>query len=136
MSDESIKKMLEDNAFMKAELERLNGIILLLKRGKFRSTSERVTEVPPEQLLFNEIEKEASLLPLGEETETITYNRKNGRQTKKPFPEHLPREEKIIDLNGEDKICPHDGTRLGPMAEERTEKLKTIPAQMSILVEI
>ena len=126
----------EEVTFLKTEVERLNGIILLLKRGKYGPTSERVEDIPSEQLLFNEIEKEAALPVLPEETETITYKRKKGRGKKKPFPAHLPREEKIIDLSDEQKICPHDGTPLKEIGEERTEKLKTVPAQMSIVVEI
>jgi transposase len=131
--------LIEEVSFLKTEVARLNGIILLLKRGKYGAKSERVEDIPAEQLLFNEIEKEAAALPLlegPESTETITYDRKKGRAKKKPFPEHLPREEKIIDLPEDEKTCPHDGTRLKEIGEERSEKLKTIPAQMSIVVEI
>lgn len=126
----------EENKFLKSELERLNGVLLLLKRGKYGTKSERIEEIPSDQLLFNEIEKEAALPDKSEATETITYKRKKGRGKKKPFPEHLPREEKIIDLPEEQKTCPHDGHRLKEIGEERTEKLKTIPAQMSVVVEI
>jgi len=129
-------ELTEENKFLKTEVERLNGIILLLKRGKYGAKSERFEETPPEQLIFNEIEKEAATLPDVSETETITYQRKKGRGKKKPFPEHLPREEKIIDLPEEQKKCPHDGHALKEIGEERTEKLKTIPAQMSVVVEI
>jgi len=136
MQDDSLTELKEENIFLKSELERLNGIILLLKRGKFGSKSERVVDVPPEQLVFNEIEKEATLPVQPELTETITYKRRKGRGKKKPFPDNLPREEKIIDLREEDKICPHDGTRLTEIGEVRAEKLKTIPAKMSIVVEV
>lgn len=127
----------EENKFLKSEVDRLNGMLLLLKRDKFGSKSERFES--PDQLVFNEMEVEASTLPdkSGEsETQTITYDRKKGRGKKKPFPEGLPREEKIIDLPESEKTCPHDGTRLTEIGEERTEKLKTIPAQTSVVVEI
>jgi transposase len=135
MPELTFTEIREENQFLKTELERLQGIILLLKRGQFGSKSERVENLPSEQLVFNEIEKEASFLP-PTEVQSITYIRKKGRAKKKPFPENLPREEKIIDLSDEEKICPHDGTQLQVIGEERVEKLKTVPAQMSIVVEI
>lgn len=136
MQIESQSELKQEVQFLKTEVERLNGIILLLKRGKFGPKSERVTEIPPEQLIFNEIEKEAALPETPEELETITYQRKKGRGKKKPFPDHLPREEKIIDITEEQKTCPHDGHRLKEIGEDRVEKLKTVPAQMSIVVEV
>jgi len=136
MQDETVKELKEEVQFLKSELERVNGILLLFKRERFGSKSERMTDVPPEQLLFNEIEYEASLLAPEEETQTVTYEKKKGRSPKKPFPEHLTREEKIIDLSEEQKICPNDGTRLKEIGEERSEKLKAVPAQFSVLVEI
>jgi transposase len=136
MPENEVKEIQEENKYLKSELARLNGIILLLKRGKFTPKSERVTELSPQQLLFNEIEKEAALPLPSEEIETITYKRKKGRGKKKPFPESLPREEKVIDLTDAEKICPHDGTKLKFIGEDRTEKLKTVPAQMSVLIEV
>jgi transposase len=134
MQDESVTELKEEVQFLKAELERVNGILLLFKRDRFGSKSERLTDLPAEQLIFNDIETEASLPLPPEETETITYKRKKGRGKRKPFPEHLPREEKVIDLSDTEKVCPHDGTALKPAGEERTEKLKAVPAKMSVLV--
>ncbi len=139
MSNEAITTELrKENQFLKSELERYRVMIAQLKRGKYGSSSERVEDLSPDQLIFNEIEQEASMLPeQPDETETITYDRKKpGRGKKKPFPEHLPREEKFIDLSDDEKTCPHDGHQLKQNGEERTEKLKTIPAQMSVVVEI
>jgi transposase len=124
----------EENNFLKSEVARLHGIILLMKRDKYGAKSEKVVDIPG-QLLFNEIEIEAMQLS-PPETEKITYTRKKGRGKKKPYPDNLPREEKIIDLSEMEKICPHDQTPLKLIGEERKEKLKTIPAQMSIVVEI
>ena len=66
--------------------------------------------------------------------ESIRYDRKKGRGVKKPFPAHLEREERIIYLAENEKICPHDGTRLVEIGEEASEKLKAISAQYSVLV--
>ena len=130
---ETLTSVVEENKNLREEIERLQGYIRLLKRNIFGPKSERVEDLPPEQLIFNEIEFEAIKVP--EEKETITYTRKKGRQKKKPFPENIPREEVIIDLPEEQKVCPHDGTKLNKIGEVVTEKVKTIPAQTSIVVE-
>lgn len=129
-----IEELQKKNEHLETEVERLKGIILLLKRGKFGSTSERVTDLPAEQLVFNEIEKEAGELAAPGEMETITYERKKGRGQKKPWPSHLPREERIIDLPENEKTCPHDGTPLHEVGQEVSEKLRAVPAQFSVLV--
>lgn len=131
---EGKSSLAEEIDFLKAENERLFNIIRLLKRDRFGSRSEKVVDIP-NQFTFNEIEKEASQL-LPDETEKITYIRRKGKGKKKPYPDNLPREERIIDLKDEEKFCPHDHTSLKQIGEERKEKLKTIPAQMSIVVEI
>jgi transposase len=132
----TVESLSQEVGSLKSEIERLHGVIRLLKRSKFGSKSERVEEIPAEQLIFNEIETEAATPPGNDETETITYKRKRGRGPKKPFPEHLIREERIIDLAESEKQCPHDGHRLTEIGEERCEKLKTVPAQSSVIVEI
>jgi transposase len=133
---QEIVELKEEVTFLRSELERYKAMLKLANRDRFGSKSERVENLDPSQLIFNEIEKEASLPEAPEETQTITYTKKKGRQSKKPFPEHLPREERLIDLPEDQKICPHDGHRLKEIGEERTEKLKTIPAQSSVIVEI
>ncbi len=131
MQVDQLEKKVES---LEVENQRLRDMIVLMNREQFGTKSERVEELPLEQLLFNEIEREAANLPT-EQYETIAeHTRKKGRGKKKPFPDHLEREEKIIDLTDEEKICPHDGTRLKEIGEEVTEKFKTIPAQMSVIV--
>lgn len=136
MQDQSQADLKEENKYLREEIRRLEFNINLLKRDKFGSKSEKITDLPSEQLLFNEIEKEAqSVEP--EQTELIGgYVRsKKGRGARKPFPADLPREEVIIDLPESEKVCPHDGTALKEIDEEVTEKLKIIPAQLSVVVE-
>lgn len=136
MESKSVPELKEKIQYLETEVGRLQHIIKLLQRDKFGSKSEKAPELEPEQLLFNEIEKEArSEEP--EQTELIGgYERvKKGRGSRKPFPADLPREEMIIDLPESEKICPHDGTALKEIGEEITEKLKIIPAQVTVLVE-
>lgn len=132
----SLEKALAEKVdYLSEENKRLRHILKLFKEEKFGTKSEQYLE-DSQQELFNEIEElssEAPQLPLTQET--ITYTRKKGRGKKRPFPEDLPREEVIIDLPESEKICPHDGATLKEIGEEVTEKLKTVPAQSSIVVE-
>ncbi len=131
---EKVKFLEERNTHLSDEVKRLHSIILLFKKDKYGSKSERYEELPPEQMIFNEIEVEAPKAPA--ETERITYIRKKtGRHKKKVIPPGVAREEKVIDLAEKDKFCPHDGTKLKLIGEAVSEKLKTIPAQMSVVVE-
>lgn len=140
MQEEVVELKIE-NTFLKEkvdnyaeEVKRLRHIIKLFREEKFGSKSEQYEEVA--QLLFNEIEQEAGNAPqLPLVQETISYTRKKGRGKKKPFPETLPREDVIIDIPEEEKICPHDGTPLKEIGEDIVEKLKTVPAQSTVIVE-
>jgi len=131
-------ELIEHNEHLKQEVDALKKIIKMFNKDKFGSKSEGFTEEElNSQLLFNELEVEASgapQLPLVQET--ITYTRKKkGRGKKKPFPADLPREEVIIDIAEEDKVCPHDGSALKEIGFDVVEKLKTVPAQSTIIVE-
>ena len=128
----NLQSATEQIKYLSEEVERLQGYIRLLKKDKFGSRSERIEELT-DQLIFNEIEVESPKAP--PEKETITYTRNKGRQQKKPIPPGVPREEIIIDLPEDKKICPHDGTPLKKIGEQVKEKLKTVPAQTSVLIE-
>jgi transposase len=129
-------RLLEENAKLKNEIEYLRQMILLLKRDKFGSKSEKLPDLASDQFVFNELEVEARN-GVPEQTELIEgYERKKkGRGKKKPFPADLPREEVIIDLTEAEKICPYDGSRLKEIGEEVTEKLKIIPSKLIVVVE-
>lgn len=133
---EVVEELKSQVDFLKDENRKLKNIILQLKRDKFGSKSEtHIEEIA--QLLFNEFESEyknAPQLPL--EQEQITYTRRKGKQARKDFPENLEREEVVIDLAEENKFCPHDGTKLIEVGEERVEKLITIPAQTKVRIEV
>jgi transposase len=132
VQSEELIQALGELKVLRHENAALKNIIELMQRNQFGSTSEKV--LPPDQLLFNEIEVESkSAIP--EQTELITYTRKKGRGAKKPLPENLPREEVTIDLPESEKICPHDGSPLKEIGVETTEKLKIIPAQVSVVIE-
>lgn len=138
MDENSVPQLKEKITYLESEVARLTHNLNLLKRDKFGSKSEKFTELPAEQLLFNEIEKEAKAdTSEPEQTELIEgYTRKKkGRGARKPFPAGLLREEITIDLPESEKICPKDGTPLKEIGEEVTEKLKVVPAKVIVVVE-
>jgi transposase len=114
------------------EVVRLQDLLRKFKRMQFGKKSERVEDLEESQLVFNEVEVESrsgtELSP--EATKTITYTRKQGRQSRKPFPDDLEREVIYHDLSEEEKQCPHHGEPLREIGEEVVEKLVTYPARM------
>ena len=135
MKQDEIERLSKENKYLRQENEYLTHVVELLKKEKFGSKSERV-EIAPDQLLFNEIEVESKNAE-PEQTELIEgyTRRKKGRGVRKPFSRDLPREELIIDIPESEKVCPHDGAVLKSIGEEVTEKLKVVPAQVSVVVE-
>ena len=127
----------EKIAYLKEEIAYLKKILYSMRKAKFGSSKEIHVDsstIP----LFNEVESEAEKIPLllnNDEGQVISYTRKKGRKTKKGFPEDLPREEVILDLKQEEKVCSDCGNNLKEMGEATTEKLKTIPARTIVVVE-
>jgi len=84
--------------------------------------------------LFNEAE-----LAFDEEgieqadADTITYTvTKKRRGKRQPIPENIPREEIILDIPDEEKVC-ECGSSLVRIGEEVSEKLDIIPAQVKVI---
>ena len=118
----------------KDEVSRLNDIVSKFKRFIYGSKSERVVDLEPNQLVFNdpEINKETPSPP---ETEKITYTRNKGRKKKEGFPEGLDRELVDVELPEAERVCPHHGIPLKEIGFEEGEKLVVKPAQMIVRVE-
>lgn len=75
-------------------------------------------------------EDERATEQVASKTTTVqTFMRK--RPSKKPFPEHLPRERVVIDAP---KSCPCCGSgRLSKLGEDITETLEVIPRQWKVI---
>ena len=130
-------KLKEKVSHYEKEVSWLKEVLNQLRRSKFGKKSERA-EVPADQLelgVFNEAEAEAQQQESQqEETEEISYTRKKkGHGGRKPLPEHLPREEVVVELPEDQRFCPHDGHPLHEIGEDVSEKLKIIPAQVSVV---
>lgn len=116
----------DENAYLREQLN-----ILIAKR--FAPSSEKLA---PEQLgLFNEVEQSAADEADDEASEdnlTVpAHSRK--KPGRKPLPDYIERVEVLHDLSEEEKLCPHDGTRLTRIGEEVSEQLDVIPAKVQVL---
>lgn len=118
-----------------AEIESLREALIILRHQKFGKKSEKLPE-GVERGLFDEAEALSSEAPQDDDagdTETLTYTRKKTRGKRAPLPEHLPREEVVIELPVEERVCPTDGTLLRKVSEEVSEKLDVIPQKMKVI---
>ena len=121
---------------LKAAYEDVASQLETLKRRFFARSSEKQLQDDQPQL-FDEpapavSEEDAEDAP-GEAPEERTTVRAHARKkrSRKPLPEHLEREEVILDIDEDEKHCGcgHDLVRIG---EEVSEKLTVIPARFVV----
>ncbi len=131
----------DQNRILKQENDHLKLMIQKLQHQLFGSKFEKVQPPDDDQLIFKEIEAEAKANKATDEelqaqTElTAGYSRNKGRGKKKLFPENLERERVALDLNDDEKICPHDGAQLKEIRFEINKKSKCYPARTVVLIE-
>lgn len=115
------------------EIETLQEALRLARAHRFATHSEKLPSNQSE--LFNEIEVHA-VAEQKEEVETDSievpaHTRRRGKR--EPLPDHLPREEVIIDLSDAEKICAKDGSALKEIGAEVSEQLDIIPTQIKVI---
>src|SRR4051812_33865304 len=114
--------------------ERLQHLLLKLKRRQFGTKSERL---PEEQLLFAFEEIEATLAEnaaaAGKASAALREGQaKRRRASRGRLPAHLPRVEVV--LAPEATACPCCGGLLVEIGTDATERLDVIPAQFRVVV--
>lgn len=102
-----LSKQREKASAMESQIDSMQQELLYYRRAKYGSSSERFLPANPEQLLLDfegmETLPEEAEAKKGEETQTITYERKktSGKESKKPvrvaLPEHLERVEIVVE---------------------------------------
>ena len=131
---QNLKSLQEENARLKGEASGAKERVVLLeeeirwlKAQVFGRTAEHHTPDlnPDQQMLFNEPEVlsalEAAEAALAQRTTVIAaHERKRTGRTR--IGKEFPRQEIVHDLPEEEKICPHDGTRLERFGEEVSER--------------
>lgn len=119
--------------FLESENEFLREALRLARMARFAAKSEQLPSNQSE--LFNEVETiSLATPPEGEEPEGIEVPaHKRRRPKRQPLPEHLPREEVVLDLAEEEKVCEKDGTRLKEIGSDISEQLDIVPARMKVI---
>jgi transposase len=130
----------QERASLAAEVERLEAnnarldhIVMVLRRGRFGRSSERLTE---EQinLALEDVETGIGVEDAKAEKHSEAAKRhgaKNRRANRGRLPAHLPREEVVIEP--ESKVCPC-GCALHVIGEDVSERLDRIPARLRVIV--
>src|SRR5260221_2403516 len=115
-------------AHLKLQIEKLN-------RERFGKRSERTArlidqlELQLEELEASATEDEVAAERAAAKTTTVTFTRK--RPSRKPFPEHLPRE-RVIEPAPTTCLC-CGSERLRKLGEDVTETLEVIPRQWKVI---
>lgn len=137
--------LLAQNAALQSKLEKteatianLNETIEYLKRKMFGRSSEKTTDVDPNQMtifdFFNEAEKEANPdEPEPTEDQFIRYLRKKkGKGSRKDMLKGIPVKEIICTMEG--RKCPECGTPLEVIGKKYDrQELQIIPAQLVLI---
>jgi len=114
-----------------AEIARLRGILKTLQRMQFGRRSERLD---PDQLQLGLEDVAADLAELeeagahGASRKSVRSNRSDQRPG---LPEHLPREERLIEVEAD--ACPCCGGALHLIGETISEMLDHVPAQLRVI---
>jgi transposase len=118
-----------------AQIEKLQAELELFQRYLFGRRSERFVEAPGQGHLFDKsADEENSPAPPPESTEEeITYRRRRGHGWSK-LPEHLPREEVLLDVPEDQRKCEDCGGPMERIGEDRTERVDIRPARVLVKV--
>jgi transposase len=118
-----------------AENSSLKNQLSLLKAKRFGKSSEKLDKQISDLELKIEEEEEADCNKVIdnslEESESDKNNKEKNKPKRKSLPDHLPREEKIINP---DPICPECGSNdLRKISDDITETLDYIPASFKVI---
>ncbi len=147
IAPEADKKLAEAARLLEekeAENARLRRRIRLLEKALFGQRSERLVGDESGQSVFDELIAEVDELnrQLDRQEEEVEQRkkaiapktRKKRRNLQELIPEDLPREETVLDVPEEDKVCLETGEHMVRIGEERTEKLAYRPGTYFVKV--
>ena len=109
------------------EIERLTTIIKQLQRAQFGRRSERLD---PDQLALGLEDVEADLAAVEARRPDVLPAPRPMQPKRKALPEHLPREERVLDVERQVCVC---GGPLHGIGESVSEMLDWVPAQLRVI---
>ena len=110
------------------EIERLQQVIRQLQRMQFGRRSERLD---PDQLALGLEDLGVDIAAVEESHPAHLKHTAHSRPHRKPLPEHLAREEVLLDVTAD--ACPGCGCALHPIGESVSEMLDWVPASLRVL---
>ncbi len=115
------------------EIEILREQLRLERMRQFAARSEKLPN-GNQSCLFDEVEI-VSAKPdedtLVDVIEVPSHKRVRGKR--KPLPDNLPREDVVVDLPEDQKICTKDGAALKEIGSDVSEKLNVVPAHIKAI---
>ena len=110
------------------EIERLQIIIKKLQRAQFGRRSERLDA---DQLALALEDLDGDIARIRESRPAIATEAAEAPSRRKPLPDHLPREDVLLDVDSE--ICNRCGGALHTIGESVSEMLDWVPAQLRVV---
>ncbi|SKA39019.1 IS66 family transposase [Consotaella salsifontis] len=110
------------------EIERLQSIIKKLQRAQFGRRSERFDA---DQLALALEDLDADIARIREGQPTVGKVARERPLGRKPLPDHLPREDVVLDVDG--MVCACCGGPLHAIGESQAEMLDWVPAQLRVI---
>jgi transposase len=111
-----------------SEIERLKSIIKQLQRMQFGRRSERLD---PDQLALALEDIDSDIGRIKEKRSAIVTDKSEAPSRRKPLPDHLPREDVVLDIG--DRVCSCCGGTLHAIGESVSEMLAWVPAQLRVM---
>ena len=118
------------------QIEKLRAELELFQRYLFGRRSERFVEDPGQGRLFDQPADGTPPTPelSAAAEEEITYRRRRAGHGWSELPEHLPREEILLDVPEKDRLCDCCGEPLVKIGEDRVERVDYRPARIVVKV--
>ncbi|MCK1394339.1 IS66 family transposase [Bradyrhizobium sp. 1] len=111
-----------------SEIERLQAIIKQLQRAQFGRRSERLD---PDQLALTLEDIDSDIGRIKESRPAIVTEPPEAPSRRRALPDHLPREDILLDVDGE--ACSCCGGALHAIGESVSEMLDWVPAQLRVI---
>lgn len=122
-----VRDMAEAVSTREGEIDRLKMLIKQLQRMQFGKRSERLD---PDQLALA-LEDLGADIGRVEESTPLPPPVAENHPRRKPLPDHLPREDIVVDVDG--LVCPCCGSALHAIGENVSEMLDWVPAQLKVI---
>jgi len=122
-----VRDMAEAVTTREGEIDRLKMLIKQLQRMQFGKRSERLD---PDQLALA-LEDLGADIGRVEESTPLPPPAAESHPRRKPLPDHLPREDIVVDVDG--LVCPCCGGALHAIGENVSEMLDWVPARLKVI---